>query len=189
MNNKDGAIGLVIGFCGLVVGLVGVGYAVGGRKKLGDVADKLNKSIDEISNDMEVDIPQCVIDKAVNKAVEREVERRVQVASKEAVTKVSTDIHKSVADSVNKVYSDIDRSVKAEIKKQIALIDIREARREVIAEAKKTVAEKFESDLDDILENYKDELATVSKIYKSIANAVNESKSNSNDNVIRLSVS
>lgn len=189
MNNKDGAIGLVIGFCGLVVGLIGVGYAIGSRKKLGDVADKLNKSIDELSNDMEVDIPQCVIDKAVNKAVEREVERRVRVASKEAVTKVSTDIHKSIADSVNKAYSDIDRSVKAEIKKQIALIDIREARREVIAEAKKTVAEKFESDLDDILENYKDELATVSKIYKSIANAVNESKSNSNDNVIRLSVS
>ena len=189
MNNKDGAIRLVIGFCGLVVGLVGVGYAVGSRKKLSDVADKLNKSIDEISNDMEVDIPQCVIDKAVNKAVEREVERRVRVASKEAVTKVSTDIHNSVADSVNKAYSDIDRSVKTEIKKQIALIDIREARREVIAEAKKTVAEKFESDLDDILENYKDELATVSKIYKSIANAVNESKSNSNDNVIRLSVS
>lgn len=43
MNNKDGVIGLVIGFCGLVVGLVGVGYAVGSRKKLSDVADKLNK--------------------------------------------------------------------------------------------------------------------------------------------------
>ena len=189
MSNKDDTISILLGVCGFVVGLIGVGYAIGSRKKLGDVADKLDRSITDLADDVDIDIPQYVIDKAVNKAVEREVEKQVRVASKDAVSKISKNICEQVAISVNKSYSDIDRSVKSEIKKQIAFVDIREARKEVIDVAKETVAEKFESDLTDILENYKEDLATVSKIYKSIANTVNETNKNTDDNVIRLSIS
>lgn len=189
MSNNDDTISILLGICGFVVGLIGVGYAIGSHKKLGDVADKLDMSITDLTDDLDIDIPQHVIDKAVNKAVEKEVEKQVRVVSKDAVSKISKNICEQVAISIDKSYSDIDRSVKSEIKKQIAFIDIREAREEVIDSAKEKVAEKFESDLDDILDRYKADLATVSKIYESIAKAVNETNEYTEDNVIRLIIS
>ena len=176
---------VVVGLCGTLIGCIGIGYGIGKRKKLHDICDRLDKSLDDLSKGIEVDIPQVMIDKAVDKAVSREVEKQVKVSAREAVLKVSSDIERNVRESVNKSYSDIDRSVKAEIKKQIAFIDVREARKEVTKEAKDSALEKFDSDLNDILENYKEELDTVTKIYKTIANTIN-TDNRRKDNVINL---
>lgn len=39
---------LLVGFGGVIVGLIGIGYAMGSQKKLNDVCGILDKAIDEV---------------------------------------------------------------------------------------------------------------------------------------------
>lgn len=59
-----------VGIC--ILGLVGVGYAIGVHSKMKVMCDRLDTSIDNLANNTEIDIPAKVIDQAVQKAVERE---------------------------------------------------------------------------------------------------------------------
>lgn len=67
-TNLDSFVG--VGIC--VLGLVGVGYAVGVRSRMKSVCDKLDITIDRLANDTDIDIPDKIIDQAVQRAVERE---------------------------------------------------------------------------------------------------------------------
>lgn len=66
--NADSFVG--VGIC--ILGLLGVGYAIGVHSKMKTVCEKLDTSIDRLANDTEVDIPAKVIDQAVQHAVDRE---------------------------------------------------------------------------------------------------------------------
>lgn len=66
--NADSFVG--VGIC--ILGLVGVGYAIGVHSKMKVMCDRLDTSIDNLANNTEIDIPAKVIDQAVQKAVERE---------------------------------------------------------------------------------------------------------------------
>ena len=167
-NNFD----MIVGLGGFIVGFIGIGYAIGARKRMNDICAKIDKSLDEISNGMEIDIPQSVIDKAVDKAVDREVGKAVEKAATTAANDVKQDIYKEVKQAVNESYSDVKASVTEELRRQVAKVDISEARREVIREAKETAADKFDSNLNDILEKFNGDLNNISFIYKSIANAI-----------------
>lgn len=59
--NTDSFVG--VGIC--IVGLLGVGYAIGVHSRMKAVCDKLDTSIDRLANETEVDIPAKVIDQAV----------------------------------------------------------------------------------------------------------------------------
>ena len=61
--NTDSFVG--VGIC--ILGLLGVGYAVGVHSRMKAVCDKLDTSIDRLANETEVDIPAKVIDQAVQR--------------------------------------------------------------------------------------------------------------------------
>lgn len=63
---------MVIAMIGVGLGMLGIGYAMGQRKKLNDVSVKIDKSIDELSADIHVDLSDTVVERAVDRAVERE---------------------------------------------------------------------------------------------------------------------
>lgn len=176
MSNKGN---ILVGIVGCCVGLLGVGYAIGTKKKLNDISDKIGASLDQLSDATEVDIPEWMIDKAVEKAVDREVTYSVKKAVDSAVNEVKRDIHREVKESVKAAYADTKSEVTKELKKQVSNVDISEARKEVVAEAKKEAAEKFDSNLEEILEKFNSDLENVSKIYKSITNAITK-ESNKN---------
>ena len=54
--NFDSIIGLGV----LAVGFIGVGYAIGARKKMNDICDKIDSSIEEVSGNIKVDISDGV---------------------------------------------------------------------------------------------------------------------------------
>lgn len=176
----------ILGLGGIAAGLIGVGYALGTRKKLNDISDKLDKSIDELSDSVEVDIPQSMIDKAVERAVDREVQYEVKSATVKAVSDVKQDIHKEISRSVNAAYSDVKGSVTEELRKQVARVDINEAKREVIRDAKETASQKFESSLDEILEKFNGDLNNISTIYRSIATAITKNNDSGKDITLKL---
>ena len=144
--NADSFVG--IGIC--ILGLVGVGYAIGVHSKMKVMCDRLDTSIDNLANNTEIDIPAKVIDQAVQKAVERESYSAVKRATEEVVADAKREIESRVGTAVKAQYDAISDGVADQI-------------------AKEQIAEKFDDKLDDLLEEFNGNLQNVGKIYKSIA--------------------
>lgn len=152
--NADSFVG--VGIC--ILGLVGVGYAIGVHSKMKVMCDRLDTSIDNLANNTEIDIPAKVIDQAVQKAVERE-----------SYSAVKREIESRVGTAVKAQYDAISDGVADQIAKNVARIDESKLKKEVVQKAKEQIAEKFDDKLDDLLEEFNGNLQNVGKIYKSIA--------------------
>ena len=63
---------IAIGVVGLAASLLGIGYAIGQRKKLNDISEKIDRSVNELSSNINIDISEEVVNRAVTKAIERE---------------------------------------------------------------------------------------------------------------------
>jgi hypothetical protein len=169
MNNKfDGVVGIL----GIAAGLVGVGYALGMRSKMTKIGEKLDRSIDELASNNPVDIPNDMIERAVEKAVSYGVKQAAGKATDAILADIKRDIHKQVSDVVESEYSNIKSTVLEELTTEAAKIDVNRVRSDVERAAKKRALEKFEENLDDITVDYKEYLASVSKIGKTFADAV-----------------
>lgn len=169
---REDSINFMIGLGGVVVGLIGIGYAVGSRKKVNDICARLDKTIDELSKDIEVDVQDMVVSAAVEKAVEREAKIAVTKAIKEIKYDTECDMRKEVKSAVIAQGSEIKQSVSKEIEKQVSRIRIDDMKDEVVERAKQEVADRLDKNLDGILEKFNGDLTNISKIYQSIASAM-----------------
>lgn len=159
----------IIAMVGAAVGLAGLGYALGQRKKLNDISDRLDKSIDELSDTITVNVEDTVVKEAINKAVAREVSIVVPKAVKASVKHVEDDISKQVSDEIHSHFQEIRNDVEQEVHRKVTDIDISALKRDVIAAAKKDAADKLEGSLDDILEDFNRNLKNLSSVYQSMA--------------------
>ena len=137
---KDNNFEFIFGLGGFVVGLIGLGYAYGSRKRLNGICDKLDSTIDNVSKSIDVDVPDYIVQEAIDKAVER----RVQQETINAVRKIS-----------KKIEDDIDLKVRTEI-------DVRSST--IRQEVKNKIAEEVAK-----ISEFNNNLEHVSKIYSSIA--------------------
>ena len=160
-TNLDSFVG--VGIC--VLGLVGVGYAIGVRSRMKSVCDKLDITIDRLANDTDIDIPDKIIDQAVQRAVERESYNAVKRATDEVTCDIKQEIESRVGAAVKQQYNIISDGVTDQIAKNVAKIDESRLKKEVVQKAKEQIAEKF----DDKLEEFNGNLQNVGRIYKSIA--------------------
>ena len=55
-----------------IAGLVGIGYAIGTHTKMARISERLDRSINDLADNMEIDIPEKLIDKAVEEAAKNE---------------------------------------------------------------------------------------------------------------------
>lgn len=163
---------VAIGFGGLILGCVGFGYAFGARRKMNDICDKLGTTIDNLSNNMEFDVPQAMIDSAVEKAVDREVGRMVRIASNEVTANAKKSISSTVNATVESIYADIKDAVAKEVSRKVSRLDMDDMTRSIKKQAEEKIVEKFDGSLDDILDKFNSNLNNVSKIYNSMSNAM-----------------
>ena len=164
---KNSYFDIAIGVVGLAASVFGIGYAFGQRKKLNDISEKINKSVDELSANIDVDIKAAVV---VTKAIERETNLAASRATTNVMNAIESDISSQVRKAVNDTYQDIRKSVVEETAKKVEKIDISALKKEVVEKAKEAAADKFDDSLDSVLEEFKDSLGNVSRIYQSIAN-------------------
>lgn len=176
----------LFGVCGCVVGLIGVGYAVGTHTKLSKISERLDNSINDLADNMEIDIPEEIVNKAIENAVKIESKRAVEKATNETISALKKEIRSEVQTAVNKEYETMKDSVLKEIKDSAAKIDVSRVRRDVEAAAKEAALEKFDDNLDDILEKFNDSLTSTSKIYSSIREAITRSSDSGKEFVVRL---
>lgn len=162
----------VIAALGLAAGLVGVGYALATRSELTKVSERLNHSIDDIANNMEINIPQDLIDKALEQAVEVEAKKAVERAAKDAMETLKRDIHNTVANAVEEEYKTIRDQVLEKTVEAAAKIDVKRVTRDVERAAEAEALSTFHANLDGILNTFNENLNNTAKIYNSIANSV-----------------
>ena len=182
MNKFDNFVGLG----GIVVGLIGIGYAMGTRSKMARISEKLDRSIDELAGRTPVDIPHDMIERAVEKAVAAEARIAVGKATDAAIMDVKRDVHKQVCDAVESEYSDIKATVLREITDEAAKIDVKRVRDDVEQAARKIALDKFDDNLDDMLKDFNEQLKNTSKIYTSIADAMTGYKPSGRETVFRI---
>lgn len=183
MANKSD---FIVGMVGIAAGLIGVGYAMGAHSKMVKISENLDRSIDELASNTPVDIPNDMIERAVEKAVAYEVKQAVYKTTDRIIVDVKRDIHKQVSDAVESEYSNIKGIVLEELTNEAAKIDAKRVRADVEKAAKAHALEKFDDNLDDILENFNDQLKNTSKIYTSIADNMTGYKSNNRETVLRI---
>lgn len=155
---------------GAVIGWVGtLAYSISANLKLNKVAAKLDIAVDDMIESNQIEIPTDMIERSVVKIAERKYDMAIRNACDEAVTRTRNDFDNRIKVAVADEFNIQKAEVAKEMKRKINSIDISAIRREVVEEAKETAAEKFKSDLDDILAKHNEELDNVSTIYASIA--------------------
>lgn len=175
----------IIGLGAIVFGIAGIGYGIDCRKRMNDVCDKINAKVNEVSDNMEIDIPEAIVKVAVDNAVKKEAEYQV----KNATTRVIFDIESSIENKVNKAieerYSDISKSVGTRIVKELSNMDLSKLRKQVREDAAEKVADKLENELDDIVAKFTNNLNSISMIYEKMADKMS-TKTDDNEIKIRL---
>ena len=156
----------------IFVGFIAVGYSWYSRRKVKEMYDLIEDTVDKMSRTIDINAPQVIVEAAIDKAVGREVNDIVQSLSRETISRVRADLQKEVKESVVKSYSNIRASVSEEVKKQVSYIDISDLKQEIKDEAKEKVISKFDGDLDSLLDDFNQNLKNVSKIYNSIAGSM-----------------
>ena len=89
------------------------------------------------------------------------------------VSKKHRDLVKKLDLAVDKAADNVDvKEIKPELKSRLedklGDIDISSVRKEVVDKAAKKAMKKFDSDLEDVLDNYNNQLKTISSVYNSI---------------------
>lgn len=165
--------------CG-IVGLFGIGYAIGASSKLKSVSDAVNKSVDSIIADGKVDIPKEMINETIQNNVKEMVETtarwKVNDACNKAVREVETSLFNKISESaenaVKQAYKSMEIDAKEKIAKELRNIDVSDLKNEVKEEAAQLVKDKLSSQMDDILDAYNANLMNVQNIYSSIAKSM-----------------
>lgn len=165
--------------CG-IVGLFGIGYAIGASSKLKSVSDAVNKSVDSIIADGKVDIPKEMINETIQNNVKEMVETaarwKVNDACNKAVREVETSLFNKISESaenaVKQEYKSMEIDAKEKIAKELRNIDVSDLKNEVKEEAAQLVKDKLSSQMDDILDTYNANLMNVQNIYSSIAKSM-----------------
>lgn len=174
----------ILGKIGIAFGIGALVYSVYNDIRISRIAKNINVSVKELSNRTNVYATDAMIEKAVEKAVERTTSRVAIDVKHRVEKKIETDVHNQVKDAMDGLYSDFKNSVSAEMVKQASAINMRELKAEVVEKAKAAAVEKFNDNLDDILDKFNSELDNVSKIYSSIADKI--AKKNDEGVTLRL---
>lgn len=182
MNKSNDIISILFG----VAGLVGIGYAIGTHTKLAKVSERLDRSINDIADNMEFDIPEELISKAVDEAVNTEARKAVSRATNETISELKRDVRSEVQRAIDKEYDNLKDTVLKEITVQASKIDVGRVRRSVEEAAEQAALDKFDDNLDDILEKFNDNLTNTSKIYSSIRDAITKDSDSRKEFVVRL---
>ena len=170
MNNisrNDIITGLILsGFAATII------YAVDCSRKMKTISDRLNMTVKDLVDGIEINVDEAF----VNESVEKEVKKEVKYYVEKAANKAAGDIVISYKGEIKNVVEDEFEKQKDEVakslKRKIDDIDIRELKRDVIREAKADCANKLKKDLEEISDKYTDQIESMTSIYSTIASKI-----------------
>ena len=152
--------------------VVTICYAIDSTNKLRTISDRLNMSVEDLVDGVNIDISE----KLVKEAVEAEVKKEAKYQVEKAASKAAGDVVASYKSEIRNVVEDEFEKQKGEVakslKRKIDDIDIRELKRDVVREAKADCANKLKKDLEEISDKYTDQIESMTSIYSTIASKI-----------------
>lgn len=162
-NEEKFVIGIIASGIAAIIGLIA-------NRRSRKVAESINRTIDELSKkDLSSEIAKDFLEEAAKNAVDRYVEKQVADLAREARKDAKQTFNDVIQKEVNAQYSDTKSMVVDALHKKIGEIDISDAKREVIIEAKRTAAGKFREALEEVVRDFRDRLNNTNEIYSQFA--------------------
>lgn len=115
----------------------------------------VDDAAEKLSGEIEVDIPEDMVNRALQIAIVRDSEKFVKQAVAAIQKETTNNLETEIKTEVNKAYSDVKSQIREKLNAAVGKVDISEVRKEVVADAKYEAAKRLRSDMDDILNDYK----------------------------------
>ena len=115
----------------------------------------VDDAAEKLSGEIEVDIPEEMVNRALQIAIVRDSEKFVKQAVTAIQKETTNNLETEIKTEVNKAYSDVKSQIREKLNAAVGKVDISEVRKEVVADAKYEAAKRLRSDMDDILNDYK----------------------------------
>lgn len=157
-----------------MLGILGIGVGIAGLYFAARTAEKMEKAVNDLSKNIDIDVSDSIVGKAVEKAVDHAAGEAVSRESRNAVERIRSDIHREVRAAVDSAYADLKDEVAKELHKQVANVDLKRISDEITEKASEKVMARIDDDLDDILDKYNGHLEKVTKVYSSITDTLSK---------------
>jgi len=171
MNNTE-----KLGIVGIIIGAASIGYSYYIHRKVDKTNDIIEKSVDEISKNMNITVSDEMINRALDKAVNKEVIKAVNTVSYDITENMRRDIRGQVKTAVADSYTNIRESVSKEVSRNVATLDMELLKKQVREDAKKAVLDKFDDNLDSLLKDFNQNLNNAYNMYSKMADSMVKSQ-------------
>lgn len=150
------------------------------------VAKKIGIAAGDLKEAAVKDIQQGIVEKAVKDAAEDRVSTYVRNVKNEVMDDARIKLGEEVKRAVNDASEEIRKQTNDKIADEVSKIDISELKKSARDNAEAKILEKFDGNLEDLLEKFNDNLSNVQKIYGGIADAI--SKTNERDKGLKFTI-
>lgn len=158
--------------------MVGIGYLIG-KSIQGSSNDTVHKAVKEMVDDGTIDVSKEKINRIIDDEVRDEINivarSKIQDACDDATELVRDDIKAEIRGAarraVNETYKNMESSAKDQIQRAINGVDITVLKNEIRDETSKNIAKQMKEGMNDILDQYKDNLKNVKSFYNSMEEA------------------
>lgn len=140
--------------------------------------EAIDDAAEKLSGEIEVDIPEDMVNRALQIAIVRDSEKFVKQAVANIQKETTNNLETEIKTEVNKAYSDVKSQIREKLNEAVGKVDISEVRKEVVADAKYEAAKRLRSDMDDILNDYK---KSVEKARGELENTLSDCKGSIED--------
>lgn len=146
--------------------------------------EAIDDAAEKLSDGIEVDIPEDMVNRALQIAIVRDSEKFVKQAVANIQKETTDNLHTEIKTEVNKAYSDVKSQIREKLNEAVGKVDISEVRKEVISDAKYEAAKRLRSDMDDILDDYKRAVTDAKEELNSTLSDCKDSINESRDEII-----
>jgi hypothetical protein len=140
------------------------------------VAKKVGISVGELGKATKEQIREELVERAVEDAAKTAVGDYVRRVHDEVMAEAREKIGQEVRQAVNASRAVIEKEVLDKVTEEAGKIDMAELRKSARDKAEAKILEKFDGNLEDLLEKFNDQLSNVQKIYGGIADAITKGK-------------
>lgn len=175
MVNKLIAAGLML------VGTVAA--TVGGTiiYKVSKLSKKFDTSVKNMESITVKDIDDRIVEQAIRKASEEKVDGVVRAVKSEVMAEAHIQLTNEVRKAVKDAQKEIQDSVSEKISTEASLIDMDSLRKSARDKAEAKILDKFDGNLEDLLQKFNENLSNVQKIYGGIADAIGKTNKSSKE--------
>lgn len=138
------------------------------------IAKKVGVSVKDLKEASVKEIQQGIVESAVKEAAEDKVGVYIHTVRDDIIGDARNSLDREARKAVSEAEDLIRKEVEDKISKEASKIDMNELKKSARDKAEAKILEKFDGNLEDLLEKFNDNLGNIQKIYGGIADAISK---------------